>query len=458
MMGAKEKERIQQAFKEKMDYEEILNCTRCGFCLPSCPTYVETGNDEVHSPRGRIALMKGLVDGHIEPNEEVKRSIDLCLGCRACEPACPSGVKFGRLLEQAREAIYQSNEQSFTQKLVRKMTFNNLFSHQDRMIGLTSLLGFYQRSGLQKTARTLGIMKLFPETIRTMEKVLPRVPRKKELKHRERYFEPLEKQNKRVAFFSGCLMDTVFRSTNEATTKLLQYAGCEIVVPKAQSCCGALHGHSGERDQAKELAKRNIVAFEGAEVDYIITNAGGCGGFLVDYGYLLKDDSEWAERAQMFGHKIKDISRILVELDFHQLPLSLNKQKVTYQDSCHLRNGQQTFIEPRQLLQSIDGVTYVEMKDANRCCGSAGIYNIVESDMSMQVLDYKMEQTKQTEAQTIVTSNPGCLLQMKLGIEREGLSDRMEAVHIVDLLLEAFERAREQADDVSDKERKEHIS
>src|SRR5699024_3680404 len=326
MMGAKEKERIQQAFKEKMDYEEILNCTRCGFCLPSCPTYVETGNDEVHSPRGRIALMKGLVDGHIEPNEEVKRSIDLCLGCRACEPACTSGVKFGRLLEQAREAIYQSNEQSFTQKLVRKMTINNLFSHQDRMIGLTSLLGFYQRSGLQKTARTLGFMKLFPETMRTMEKVLPRVPRKKELKYRERYFEPLEKQKKRVAFFSGCLMDTVFRPTNEATTKLLQYAGCEIVVPEAQSCCGALHGHSGERDQAKELAKRNIVAFEEAEVDYIITNAGGCGGFLVDYGYLLKDDSEWAERAQMFGHKIKDISRILVELDFHQLPLSLNKQ------------------------------------------------------------------------------------------------------------------------------------
>lgn len=458
MMGTKEKERIQQAFKETMDYEEILNCTRCGFCLPSCPTYVETGNDEVHSPRGRIALMKGLVDGHIEPSEEVKRSIDLCLGCRACEPACPSGIKFGRLLEQAREAIYQSNQQSFTQKFVRHMTFKNLFPHQDRMINVTSLLGFYQRSGLQKTARALGIMKLFPETMRTMEKVLPKVPKKKELKHRERYFEPLQQQKKKVAFFSGCLMDTVFRSTNDATTKLLQYAGCEIVVPEAQNCCGALHGHSGEREQARELAKRNISAFEEAEVDYIITNAGGCGGFLVDYGYLLKDDPEWAERAETFGHKITDITRLLVELKFHELPLVLDEQIITYQDSCHLRNGQQTFIEPRQLLQSIEGVIYVEMRDANRCCGSAGIYNIVESDMSMQVLDYKMKQTKRTEAQTVVTTNPGCLLQMKLGIEREGLSERMKAVHIVDLLLEAYEQAKEGTADVREEEPKEYIS
>lgn len=443
MMGTKEKDRIQQAFKEHMDYEEILNCTRCGFCLPSCPTYVETGNDEVHSPRGRIALMKGLVDGDIEPSEEVKRSIDLCLGCLACETACPSGVKFGRLLEQAREAIYQSNQQSMTQKFVRRMTFENLFPHQNRLIGVTSLLGFYQRSGLQKTARTLGIMKLFPETMRTMEKVLPEPLKKKELKHRARYFEPLQQQKKKVAFFSGCLMDTVFRTTNDSTTKLLQYAGCEIVVPEAQGCCGALHGHSGEQEQARELAKRNIAAFEEAEVDYIITNAGGCGGFLVDYGYLLKDDPEWAERAEAFGNKIKDITSVLVELNFHELPLSLESQVVTYQDSCHLRNSQKTFVEPRQLLQSIEGITYVEMKDANRCCGSAGIYNIVEPDMSMQVLDYKMEQTKRTKAQTVVTANPGCLLQMKLGIEREGLSDRMEAVHIVDLLLNAYEQGRE---------------
>ncbi|MBP2257742.1 (Fe-S)-binding protein [Virgibacillus alimentarius] len=443
MMDAKEKERIQNNFKEKMDYEEILNCTRCGFCLPSCPTYIETDKDEVHSPRGRIALMKGLVDGDIEPSEEVKRSIDLCLGCRACETACPSGVNFGHLLEQARDAIYQTNEKSLPEKVVRNVAFHHLFPHQNRMIGLTGLLGMYQRSGLQRVARSIGVMNLFPETMRTMEKVLPEVPKKKEMKQRPRHYAPLKKQTKKVAFFSGCLMDTVFKTTNDATTKLLQYAGCEIVVPELQGCCGALHGHSGEREQAKEMAKRNIAAFEDAGVDYIITNAGGCGAFLVDYGYLLKDDPVWQERAAAFAAKIKDVTSILVALDFHNMPLQLDEQIVTYQDSCHLKNGQKTFMEPRQLLESIEGVTYVEMHDASRCCGSAGIYNIVESEMAMQILDHKMEQAKKTNAKTIVTANPGCLLQMKLGIEREGLADEMEAVHIVDLLLRAYEGGRE---------------
>lgn len=442
MMDVQEKKRIQKAFREKMDYDELMNCTRCGFCLPSCPTYIETGNDEVHSPRGRIALMKGLVDGVIEPSEEVKHSIDVCLGCRACETACPSGVKFGRLLEQARDAIYQTKKKSLPEKMLRGMFFNNLFPYQNRMIGLTGLLGFYQRSGAQKLAHALGIMKLFPESMRTMEKVLPEVPKKKEMQHRPRHLLPLTKaKKKKVAFFSGCLMDTIFMRTNDATVKLLQYAGCEIVVPDMQACCGALHGHSGEVEKAREMAKRNIQAFEEAEVDYIITNAGGCGAFLVEYDHLLKDDPAWKIRAERFCRKIKDITKLLVELAFHKLPLQLDKQIVTYQDSCHLKNGQKTFMEPRKLLESISGVEYVEMKDAGRCCGSAGIYNLVQSEMSMQILDYKMEQAVKTSAKTIVTANPGCLLQMKLGIEREGLSGKMNAVHIVDFLLEAYEKA-----------------
>lgn len=441
-MTTKEKERIQHDFKEKMDYDELMNCTRCGFCLPSCPTYIETG-DEVHSPRGRIAIMKGLVDGVIEPTEEVKRSIDMCLGCRACEPVCPSGIQFGRLLEQARDAIYQTNEQSLPEKVARKVAFKGLFPHHGRMINTVGLLGFYQRSGLQKMARSTGVMKLFPENLRTMEKVLPDVPKRKEMKQRPTHYEPLASRKKKVAFFSGCLMDTMFMQTNDATAKLLQYAGCEIVVPETQGCCGALQGHSGELDQSKEMAKKNIAAFEEAGVDYIITNAGGCGAFLVDYGHLLRDEPEWKERAEAFGNKIKDITSILVELDFHKLPLELDEQIVTYQDSCHLKNGQKTFMEPRQLLEAIDGAEYVEMKDASRCCGSAGIYNIVESDMSMQILDYKMKQAVSTKAKTIVTANPGCLLQMKLGIEREGLSSTMQAVHIVDLLLEAYEKAHQ---------------
>jgi len=442
-MNEQEKDRIQQAFKEKMDYDELMNCTRCGFCLPSCPTYIETGQNEVHSPRGRIALMKGLVDGVIEPSEEVKRSIDMCLGCRACEPVCPSGVQFGHLLEQARDAIYQTNKQSLVEKATRSVAFKQLFPHQNRMQRTTSLIGWYQRSGLQKIAHKMKLIQLVPKDLRTMEKVLPEVPKRQEMKQRPTEVAAIMPRRKRVAFFSGCLMDTMFLKTNEATIKLLQYAGCDIVIPKTQACCGALHGHSGERELAKEMAKRNIQAFDDEEVDYIITNAGGCGAFLHDYDYLLQDDPTWQERAATFSNKIKDISSILVDLQFDEVDMNLDDQIVTYQDSCHLKNGQKTFMEPRKLIEAIDGVTYVEMNDASRCCGSAGIYNIIESEMSMQILDYKMEQAKQTAAKTIVTANPGCLLQMKLGIEREGLSDSVQAVHLVDFLLEAYERAHE---------------
>lgn len=440
-MKQQEKERIRKAFKEKIDYDELMNCTRCGFCLPSCPTYIETDENEVHSPRGRIALMKGVVDGIIEPSEEVKRSIDMCLGCRACEPVCPSGVQFGHLLEQARDAIYQTNEQSTFTKVTRKLAFNYLFPHQKRMINITSLVSIYQRSGMQKFTRKTKLINFVPENLRTMEKVLPKVPTRKQLTERPHYLQSIGSYKKRVAFFSGCLMDTMFMKTNDATLKLLQYAGCEIIIPEMQNCCGALHGHSGERNQAKEMAQKNIIAFEEEKIDYIITNAGGCGAFLYDYEYLFKDDEEWEGRAKNFATKIKDISTILMELQFDKVPLQLKEQIVTYQDSCHLRNGQKTFMEPRYLLEAIKGVHYIEMHDAGRCCGSAGIYNIVESEMAMQILDYKMEQVTKTKATTIVTANPGCLLQMKLGIEREGLSDRVKAVHIVDLLLEAYELA-----------------
>ncbi|WP_078544695.1 (Fe-S)-binding protein [Litchfieldia alkalitelluris] len=450
-MNIEQRSKIQKEFQEKMDYDELLNCMRCGFCLPSCPTYLET-SDEVHSPRGRIALMKAVVDGDIEPDEDVKKSLDMCLGCRACEPVCPSGVNYGHLLEQARDIIYQNEKLSISTRFIRRTTLKGLFPYQNRMITMTSLLGFYQKSGLRSLTRKSGIMNLLPEHLAYMEKVLPDVPSKSEMKNRPRHFEPVGQKKKRVAFFSGCLMDTLFLKTNGATTKLLQYAGCEIVIPENQACCGALQGHSGEKNQAKEMAKRNIQAFEDANVDYIITNAGGCGSFLVDYHFLLKDDPAWTDRAKQLSEKIKDITRILVELDFHKKPLHIIGQIITYQDSCHLRNGQKTYTEPRLLLESINGSHFVEMKDADRCCGSAGIYNIIQSDMSMKILDYKMKHTTATGATTVVTTNPGCLLQMKLGIEKEGLSKKMKAVHIVDLLLEAYETAltKEELTDINE--------
>ncbi|MFD1778354.1 (Fe-S)-binding protein [Fredinandcohnia salidurans] len=440
MTTIQEQQKIQQEFQSRMDQNELLNCMRCGFCLPTCPTYIESGYQESHSPRGRIALMKAVVDGLIEPDEDFEKSLNMCLGCRACEPVCPSGVNYGHLLEEARDIVHQNKKHSLPVKAIRNTVFEGLFPHQNRMRTLTGLLGVYQRSGMQKVVQKSGLLKFLPESFATMERVLPDVPSLKELKNRPYHLEPIGVRQKKVSFFTGCLMDTMFMKTNDATMKLLQLAGCEIVIPKTQACCGALHGHSGEKNKAKELAKQNIAAFEEIEADYIITNAGGCGAFLIDYDHLLKDDPQWAKRAKAFSKKLKDISSVLVELEFHKKELSLPSQVITYQDSCHLRNVMKTASEPRTLLQSIDGATYMEMKNADSCCGSAGIYNIVESEMSMKILDSKMKNVKDTQAKTIVTANPGCLLQMKLGIEREGLSDQMRAVHIVDLLLEAIEK------------------
>lgn len=440
MTTLKEQKTIQEQFQARMDQDELLNCMRCGFCLPSCPTYIESGYKESHSPRGRIALMKAVVDGIIEPDEDFERSLELCLGCRACEPVCPSGVNYGHLLEEARDIIHQNKKHSLPVRIVRKTVFKGLFPHPNRMRNLTGLIGFYQRSGIQTIARKIGFLGLLPESLTTMEKVLPEVPTMKELKNRPEQLPAIGTKTNRVAFFSGCLMDTMFMKTNDATMRLLQLAGCEIVVPPNQTCCGALHGHSGEKESAKDLAKRNIKAFEDLNVDYIITNAGGCGAFLVDYDHLLKDDHEWNNRAKAFTAKIKDISEVLVSVRFHEkVKLELSPQIITYQDSCHLRNVMKTASAPRTLLKAIKGVEYIEMKEADRCCGSAGIYNIVESEMSMQFLDKKMVHAKNTNATTIVTANPGCLLQMKLGIGREGLTSKMRGIHIVDLLFEAVQ-------------------
>ncbi|MCY7770158.1 (Fe-S)-binding protein [Bacillus haynesii] len=439
MTTANERKVIEQQFKQRMDEEELLNCMRCGFCLPSCPTYIESGFQESHSPRGRIALMKAVVDGTIEPDEDVERSLELCLGCRACEPVCPSGVNYGRLLEEARDIIQQNKKHAFPVKVLRRAVFKGLFPHQNRIRALTGMLGVYQRSGMQNVIRKSGLLRLLPDHLAKMEAVLPKVPDMKQLKKRPHLLPAIGEKKKRAAFFSGCLMDTLFLDTNTATIELLRLAGCEIIIPEQQTCCGALHGHSGEKSEAILLAKRNIQAFEDSNADFIVTNAGGCGAFLKEYDHLLKDDSEWRVRAASFTRKLKDFSSVLLELNFDQQSLELPQQIVTYQDSCHLRNVMKTSAEPRRLIRSIKGIEFKEMQNAESCCGSAGIYNIVESEMSMKILDTKMEAAAATRAATIVTANPGCLLQMKLGIERAGLTDRVRAVHLADLLLEAVQ-------------------
>jgi len=431
----KRKEQIIQDFQTKMDYDELLNCMRCGFCLPSCPTYGETKGDEAASPRGRIALMKAVVDGIMEPDEDFENQLSLCLGCRACEPACPSGVKYGHLLEEARDILQIQKKHSPPVKLLRRVVFDQLFPYQNRMRGLSGLMWFYQKSGVQKVARATKLTGIVGKNMSAMERVLPSIPSPTKLKNRPTHVKAEGKVKKKVAFFSGCLMDTMFMETNDATLYLLKKANCDVVIPKTQNCCGALHAHSGEKDTAKELAKKNIVAFEEGDFDYIVSNAGGCGAILVEYDHLLKDESEWKQRGKVFSDKVKDISEILVEVGLPEM--ELDSQIVTYQDSCHLRNVMKTASAPRKLLESIKGVQYMEMKEADQCCGSAGTYNMIEQEMSMQILDHKMAKVDETKATTIVTANPGCLLQMKLGIERERKQETMRAVHIVDLLADA---------------------
>ncbi|MGI8384016.1 (Fe-S)-binding protein [Robertmurraya sp. P23] len=428
-------QKIKQGFKEAIQEESLLDCMRCGFCLPACPTYVHTNYDETHSPRGRIALMKAVRDGLIPWDDDVEHSLNVCLGCRACEPACPAGVQYGHMLESAREVVKEVKKKGVIEKTIRNVAFNHLFQDQKKLSRATNLLHYYQRTGIQKITRKVGFLSLFPETMRGMEKILPNVPNPKDLKERGAYFSSIGETKATVAFFTGCLMDTMFSETNHSTIKLLQHAGCDVYIPKDQACCGALHAHSGEKKSAITLAKRNIEAFESLSVDFVVNNAGGCGAFLYDYPYLFEQDSEWQSRAKVFQQKVTDISTILSKMEFTNFKLRAKVPVViTYQDSCHLRNVTKVISEPRTLLKSIENAFFVELDGADQCCGSAGIYNLLQSEMSMKILDDKMVKVKDTKAGVVITSNPGCLLQMKLGIERAGLSHQMESMHIVDFL------------------------
>ncbi len=428
-------QKIRQGFKDAIQEENLLDCMRCGFCLPACPTYVHTNYDETHSPRGRIALMKAVRDGLIPWEDDVEHSLNICLGCRACEPACPAGVQYGHMLESAREVVKEAKKTGVIEKTIRNVAFNHLFQDQKKLSRTTNLLHYYQRTGIQKITRKVGFLNLFPETMRGMEKILPNIPNSKDLKERGRYFSAIGKTKATVAFFTGCLMDTMFTETNNSTIKLLQHAGCDVYIPKDQACCGALHAHSGEKKSSITLAKRNIEAFESLSVDFVVNNAGGCGAFLHDYPYLLEQDADWQSRAKVFQQKVTDISTILAKLEFNNFKLKAKVPVViTYQDSCHLRNVTKVISEPRNLLKSIENAYFVELDGADQCCGSAGIYNLLQSEMSMKILDDKMVKVKDTKAAVVITSNPGCLLQMKLGIERAGLSPQMESMHIVDFL------------------------
>jgi glycolate oxidase iron-sulfur subunit len=419
---------------EKFDREEILNCMQCGFCLPACPTYRQTGKESA-SPRGRIALMKAVTDQQLDVDAEFEQNMYLCLGCRACETACPAGVPYGSLIETARDVVESNKKHHSDHSLIRDLVFEEFFPHPERLEHLSTMLWASQALGLQKLANKTGLINLLPRPMREMQTVVDPIASPWQRMKRERVMAPAgAAQNLRVGMFKGCIMDVMFFESNQATARVLTKAGCEVVFVEEQACCGALHAHSGEKDGAKELAKRNIEAFEQAGVDLIVNNAGGCGAALKEYHHWFHDDPEWHERALAFVAKSRDANELLAELPALPFRGDLSGVRVTYQDSCHLAHGQGVRQQPRSLLKSIPGVEYVELANADHCCGSAGIYNITNFEMSMEVLEEKMEHVKRTKAHVVVTSNPGCLLQMKKGIQRAGLEEQMEALHIMDLV------------------------
>ncbi|WP_152393072.1 (Fe-S)-binding protein [Paenibacillus guangzhouensis] len=430
--------------KLSLDYDQLTNCMRCGFCLPACPTFRETGV-EAESPRGRIALMKAVVDGIMEPNMQFEAQMNHCLGCRACEPACPADVKYGQLIEQAREAVEKHTvSHRWWVKLARKVAFKGVFPYQNRVRMVGGALRFYQQSGLRNFVRNAGLMNLFPAHMRDMEKILPDASDKGVIESIGTRHSADGLRIATVGLFRGCIMDILFTETNINTVRLLTAAGFDVVIPETQNCCGALHAHSGEQSDAKELAKRNIRAFRESGVDWIISNAGGCGALLVDYGHLLHDDPDWREDAAWFASRTIDISKILA--DQGNLPHTFGSMdeepmtRITYQESCHLRNVMRSSDAQRKLIRRVEGAEFVELFESDRCCGSAGIYNLTQPEMAGSILDHKMEHVKKTEAHVLLTSNPGCLLQMKHGIEKHGMSDRMQAMHVVDFLYSRLNR------------------
>ncbi|MCZ8519417.1 MULTISPECIES: (Fe-S)-binding protein [Paenibacillus] len=435
---------LAKALNLRLDYDQLTNCMRCGFCLPACPTFRETGV-EPESPRGRIALMKAVADGIMDPDQAFQDQMNHCLGCRACEPVCPADVKYGQLIEQARDAIEDHNHRSVPATGIRRLFLRGIFPHRGRLQWLGRSLSLYQKSGLRKVVRGSGMMRLLPRHMREMERILPEASSQGVVERLGTLYPSRGEPIARVALFRGCIMDVLFAQTNVNTVKLLSEAGFEVVIPKEQACCGALHAHSGEMEQARELARRNLDAFHEAGIEHIVSNAGGCGALLVEYGHLLQEDPEYRELAEEFASRVIDVSRLLLERG--RLPAFAEPDAspsdpltITYQDSCHLRNVMKSSDAPRQLMRKVANVHFVEMKEADRCCGSAGIYNMTQPEMAGQILEHKMEHAGRTGARYMLTSNPGCLLQMKLGVWKHGAGGPMEVQHVVDFL---YERIRE---------------
>ena len=416
---------------DKPQQSDLDRCVHCGLCLNACPTYREL-RVEMDSPRGRIYQMAQVASGEAEIGPSYIEHIELCLACRGCETACPSGVEYGRLVEAARAEIETKIRRPWRERFIRHMVFRKLLPSRFNLGLAGAVLYLYQASGLKRLVRTLGFL---PRRLGEMESLAPEIETPFFFRYYGQVLAAEHAERYRVAFLGGCIANISFARLNEATVRVLRKNGCEVSIPAAQGCCGALHVHAGLREEARKLARRNIDAILDGNYDAVITNAGGCGSTLKEYGELLEHDPAYAEKARRFSALVKDVTEFLASIELNP-NLRAAPMVATYQDSCHLAHGQKVRSAPRKLLASVPGLELREMPLSDLCCGSAGIYNVVHTGMAMALLEKKMASVNGTGAEVIVTANPGCMLQLSAGVKKFGRGQRV--AHVVEILDDAY--------------------
>lgn len=405
----------------------IQDCVHCGFCLSSCPTYLETGN-ELDSPRGRIHLIKAAEEGRIQMGESLVKHLDLCLGCLACETACPSGVKYGSLIEMSRGQIERRFKRGLREKILRAFIFN-IFPYPRR---LRLLLPFVYLAGV------LGLKRIFPPWLTarispsasSMFHMLPEI-RSAFAETLSAFYPAIGERKKKVALLSGCVQGVFFPEINRATVEVLRASGCEVFVPRNQGCCGALSVHSGRLEEGRKFARKLVALFTTLNVDAVVVNSAGCGSTMKEYAEILRGDPVYSEAAAQLAARTVDIMEFLsdAEIGASLRPLDI---KITYQDACHIVHGQGIRSAPRELLGNIPGLELVEMRRSDHCCGSAGIYNIVETEMSARLLSGKISEIEKTGADYLAVGNPGCMIQIRKGLL--GSDSNTRVVHPVEIL------------------------
>lgn len=422
-------------YLKRLDYSVLQQCIHCGMCLPTCPTYDET-KLERNSPRGRIALMRGIADGDLAVTRAFGEEMYFCLGCLACETACPAGVRYGEMFENARADIEQAGALANPKRsLVRALTLRWMFTRPRVLRAAGRALYLYQSSGLEALVRRSGLTLLLSKRLRELELLTPRIKRP----FSDERIAPAESpavKKCRVGMLTGCVQDLTFPDVNRDTVDVLLANGCEVVTPRAQSCCGSLHAHNGEIEVSREMARRNIDAFDIGSLDAIISNAAGCGSHLKNYAHLLADDPAYAARAAQWSEKLRDIHEWLAEIGVRKPEGGIGAARVTYHEACHLCHAQKITRQPREVLQAIPGVELVELPESMWCCGSAGVYNITQPEMSKKLLRRKMANIEKTGARIVASANPGCSVQLAAGARETGV--KVEIAHPVSLLARAY--------------------